>query len=484
MTAHDKKRRLWDIIFGSGSAQPVSPWSVVAADTFDAPDNTPVVGRSTPIGAITYTDKDGFNPDIRIRGGRATFQANSYGNTTRLLLGDDHVEGLRVSFDYELYGAAPQVGSIGVMAGTDWSPHSGGIVLDQNGGMSLAGSVAPTDLVGQTSGLPASGRLVVEWGSVEVKISINGAQVATCQMSSPLKGQLVDISLNSNAAAYDNLLIEAFNAVPPLPPMEEPNASDPVYKAYSSMMPTSHVGLVRVGPARSHTTIASALETVQGTEGRVLLILDAASYNEQVWLPSNVDIAGATGDPADVVIEHICPEGFSPLNTTGGPIWVGGVTCRLLEYPERAGSGVYSVHHHGGSLSIFENVVFDGENSTGSIGMDGDQGSATWLVGCEFRNEAGRSDQTTNMHGSPGNTQPLRLVYDNCITNGLNVNYSSLDTGAADEVYVRGAGTTGIDVRGTNVVARIDPLVERVTTGDGVTVFRTDYLPDRPVRGV
>lgn len=484
MTWHDKKRRLWDTFFGS-SSEPVDPWSVIAADTFAAADNTPLVGRVTSQGGIVYTDKENANPDIRIRGNRATFEAFSYGNTVRLLLGTDHVEGLRVSMDYEFYGIAPQVGSLAVLAGTDWSPHSGGITLDQNGGLSTTGSVPTTNLVGTTSGLPKVGRLTVQWLPAGVSILIDGAEVATAQMTSPLKGQLVDIGFNSNAAAIDNLTIEAYNAVPPPAPVEDPNPGDAVYSKYSTSMPVDHVGIVRVGAARDHKTITGAIEVAQDVaEGRVLIIVDAGTYNEQISVPPRVDLAGVTGNPEDVVIEHTCPTGFSPINTTGGPIWIGGLTSRLLTFPERVGTGVYSIHHHGSGMTIFESVDLDSEDGIGSIGMDGDANSATWLIGCKWFNHVADNGLASNMHGTGTNAAPLRLAYVGCDTSGLGINYSGLGSGQADEVYVQGGSVARVNVQGIGTVARIDPTIVDVAVGDGVTLYRNTYLPDRPVRGV
>lgn len=262
-----------------------------------------------------------------------------------------------------------------------------------------------------------------------------------------------------------------------------------VYALYSSAMPdaSSHEGrTVRVGATRDHTTIVSGIATadaLRGGTGRALVIIDPGTYTEQVSTAIGVDMAGSTGNPADITIQHTCPTGFSPLNTWGGPLWVGGITVKTIAYPERTGTGTYSIHHHGSGLTIFERVTLDNPDK-GSIGMDGDEGSDTWLIDCTIANNVGGSDLVTNMHGAPDNTAPLRLVYDNCDTNGLGVNYNSLDSGQDDELYVIGGSVPLVYVNGSATTAVIDPAVTTVNEGAGVTVTRGTTLPARPVHGI
>lgn len=263
-------------------------------------------------------------------------------------------------------------------------------------------------------------------------------------------------------------------------------SSAPTYGLYSTAMPNQHTATVRVGPGRTHTTItagiAAADALVSGTD-RALVIIDAGTYTEQVGTVPRIDLAGATGDPADVIIQHTCPTGFSPLNTNGGPIWIGGLTTKLLTYPGRTGTGTYSIHHHAASMTILESVVLDGENDIGSIGMDGAAGSSTWLIGCTWANHTAAEDLATNMHGASENATPLLLVYDNCDTNGLGVNYNGLGSGQADMLYVQGGSVARLHTQGAGVVAHVDPAVPDVTALAGVTLTRDTTLPARPLHG-
>lgn len=263
-------------------------------------------------------------------------------------------------------------------------------------------------------------------------------------------------------------------------------ANDPVYALYSTTMPNQHATIVRVGPTRDATTVAAGITqaTIAATGAkRSLVVIDPGVYTEQIQTVPRVDIAGATGNPDDVTIQHPCPTGFSPINTNGGPVWIGGVTSKLLTFPDRTGTGIYSIHHHGSSMTIFEKVVMDAEEGVGNIGMDGDAGSATWLIDCTIANRIGSDTLATNMHGAPSNTSPLTLVYDNLAAEGLGVNYNSLNSGQADEVYVQGGSVARVNVQGSATVAHIDPAVTDAVAATGATMYRDTMLPARPFRG-
>lgn len=262
-------------------------------------------------------------------------------------------------------------------------------------------------------------------------------------------------------------------------------AANPVYGLYSSSMPNRHAAILEVGTGREYATIneaiAAATAAISGSQ-RALVKVWPGTYTEQVGAAPHVDIAGASGDPSDVVIQHACPTGFSPLNTNGGPIWIGGVTAKVLTYSTRTGSGVYGVHHRGEGLSIFERVLFDQADNIGAIGMDGGSGSATWLIDCEDLNSDAHADLTTNMHGTGSNDAPLLLVFDGFTSNGRGVNYNGLGSGQADELYVQGGSVARVNVQGAGVIAHINPAVPDVAS-TGATLLRDTTLPARPLRG-
>jgi len=262
--------------------------------------------------------------------------------------------------------------------------------------------------------------------------------------------------------------------------------SDPIYSLYSNAMPNRHLVILHAGPGQEYATINAAVAAASASisgEHRALIKVWPGTYTEQVGAAPRVDIAGSTGDPGDVIIQHTCPTGFSPVNTNGGPIWIGGVTAKVLTYPSRTGSGVYGVHHRGEGVSIFERVLFDQADSIGAIGMDGGSGSSTWLIDCEDLNSDGHTDLTTNMHGTGSNSEPLMLVFDGFKSNGRGVNYNSLGSGQADQFYVQGGSVARVNVQGSGCVAHIDPAIPDVASGAGVVLLRDSALPERPHRG-
>lgn len=173
-----------------------------------------------------------------------------------------------------------------------------------------------------------------------------------------------------------------------------------------------------------------------GPDYRVDIIIAPGEYDESVGTGEWINLVGATGDPADVVI-------FSNDNGGGvlhsfGATYVEGITFWSQDNGGGAASGPKYAWHITVSdgTSIAVNCVFLDENvsgGSGALGMDGGDGTYTLFYGCTI---TGASPPTiTNLHGQLDPLEPLTVAFVNCTTNG-NVGYSQLDTGVTDQLWV------------------------------------------------
>lgn len=257
---------------------------------------------------------------------------------------------------------------------------------------------------------------------------------------------------------------------------------------YSGAMPAmaQYGGRVyQVGPGGTYATIGAAIQAASagGQGSRSLVLVHPGTYVEQVGASARVDIVGATGDPRDVVIEWD-PDSYSPLNTWGGPLYVAGVTARLVGGPH-TGSGIYSVHHKGERVTIFEKCRFEGDATVpGSIGADLGPGSVTWLIDCVIDGTInGPGPGILNMHGWPVNDAPWRVVWLRCQVLNVKISANSNGSGRQDELWVVDCDAPAIigdmpaGVLYTDGSVPIDPS----TTAQVVTVTAP---PTMPVHGL
>lgn len=265
---------------------------------------------------------------------------------------------------------------------------------------------------------------------------------------------------------------------PVLPPAGTGAAVD----GYSEAMPTAAqygARVAYVGAARTYTTISAGITyaaTLRTGTQRALVIVDPGSYTEQATTVPYVDLVGATADPADVVLHHPAPSGGSPLNTGGGPVYVGGITCRL-DAGTHGGSGTYSWHHHGSDVTILELVLFDSEAGTeAGFGMDGDTGSLTYLIDCAAT--AG----STNLHGQLTNAEPLRFAVVRG-TYALTFAYNDLESGKADELWLVGVTATSWLTFGTGVIVHTDGAVTEAGGSEYASRIISGTLPRLPIHG-
>lgn len=218
------------------------------------------------------------------------------------------------------------------------------------------------------------------------------------------------------------LLMLAAGAHTPVPdPEPDPEPGEPWI---TDLTPTWQ-NTIHVGASRTIKTLADAITTINADGGgvastspssgiygggaftgtprvalyRSVIVLDPGEYTipgETLQLIGGIDIVGATGDPADVIITIGEMFAFNTVND----LYMGGLTYHLPDVPSPSKS--YAVHMTGMALdtpvtAIYENCKFiDEDNSRpgGALGWDAPDNSYALLVGCEIE-----SDRRIIFHG-------------------------------------------------------------------------------------
>lgn len=269
---------------------------------------------------------------------------------------------------------------------------------------------------------------------------------------------------------------------PPTGPTGWPATTDQVI---ASMRPTGRrLAALTVNPAapitatNKHTIVAAMdqAKAIQATDAqntglaflgnlgpdyRVDIIIAAGTYDEQVGTAGWVNLVGATGDPADVVIHNSGDSGG--VIHSFGAIYMEGLTLWSQDNGGGTGTGPkYCWHITGGGTSIAANCILRSTNtgSTGVSGMDGGGGTYTLFYGCDLTGAA--PGVITNMHGANNPTEPLTIAWVDCTTNG-EIGYSQLTSTMTDVLW-------SIDTTDAGSPAAI-------TTSGSVTVHTTGTWP-------
>jgi hypothetical protein len=198
----------------------------------------------------------------------------------------------------------------------------------------------------------------------------------------------------------------------------------------------------------------------KGPDYRVDVVIAAGTYVEKVGGDDYVNLIGATGDPADVVIESNVTAGITGVLHQFGPGYIEGITLRSYGVGAADTGPKYPLHVTTGGPGAFVavNCRFTSTNTggAGSFGMDGGAGLFAYFYGCAFSH---LSSGLMNAHGGSGNTTPVVVVWEDCTNNGP---FTYDEQGAAtDDIWL------------------IDSTPATLTTG-GTTTDRLTGTPPRP----